>query len=769
MAENTGCSEVCSAITITVIFLILIRTLRKDIAKYNRIDDVEDIIEESGWKLVHGDVFRPPRHTQLFTALFGSGVQLFFMVFIVIFFAMLGTLSPASRGALMNAAIFIYVFMGLFAGYFAGRLYKTLHGPFWKSTAVATGLLFPSIVLVFGLVINTFIWYKGSSAAIPFTTLLALLSLWLGISLPLIYIGFFFGYRKRGFEQPIHTNRIPRAVPDQRVCQNLLLSTLYSGALPFGAVFIEVFFIYNAIWESQFYYLFGFLFIVFIILIICCAQVAIVAAYFQLCNEDYHWWWRTFITSGGAAVYLLGYSFFYFLTKCLKTYVISVLRDRIDVNCACPSYLCSQGGQLTDSEIKDLLPPDIYQRFSAKKLQREIERNVNVTFCPAINCGAVCQIPSLKASLPNGMNPPSKSSGHFLERFTRWYRRRLCNSQEVTHFSPSAKDTNFLADDTLRISNSTCYQSVGDFVNENKERVATPTTERVEQKNLHLDKRALIYQVSPGRPAVRVVCNQCSHEFCARCHLNWHIGVGPYVCEEYTRNGVKGNKNLSMQYYSQQNLLGNFDECMINENTSNHINAHLESDPIVFDQHKSHPVTQNSELMKSLTSLKNPKKNKMRKVSFRRSKRKRRGYLQNHSAIHLSNPDISDNVDVSVLAVGFPPYSPDDWLKRCPACLVPIERIEGCAQMMCRSCKHTFCWYCLTSLDDDFLLQHYDDGACKGKLGHSRASVIGHRVYRNVFRSADVGSLFCSFDICAVTRIYKLLYTIGFNKSNFNC
>ncbi|CAH8666812.1 unnamed protein product [Heterobilharzia americana] len=106
-----------------------------------------------------------------------------------------------------------------------------------------------------------------------------------------------------------------RAVPDQNFCQSLLLTTLYSGALPFGAVFIEVFFIYNAIWESQFYYLFGFLFVVFIILIICCAQVAIVSTYFQLCNEDYHWWWRTFITSGGAAVYLIGYSFFYFGTK----------------------------------------------------------------------------------------------------------------------------------------------------------------------------------------------------------------------------------------------------------------------------------------------------------------------------------------------------------------------------------------------------------------------------------------------------------------------
>ena len=35
--------------------------------------------------------------------------------------------------------------------------------------------------------------------------------------------------------------------------------------------------------------------------------------------------------------------------------------------------------------------------------------------------------------------------------------------------------------------------------------------------------------------------------------------------------------------------------------------------------------------------------------------------------------------------------------------------------------------YCLTSLDDDFLLRHYDSGDCHGKLGHSRASVIWHR------------------------------------------
>jgi len=66
-------------------------------------------------------------------------------------------------------------------------------------------------------------------------------------------------------------------------------------------------------------------------------------------------------------------------------------------------------------------------------------------------------------------------------------------------------------------------------------------------------------------------------------------------------------------------------------------------------------------------------------------------------------------------------------IKRCPMCAVPIERDAGCAQMMCKRCKHVFCWYCLTSLDDDFLLRHYDSGECQGKLGHSRLSVILHR------------------------------------------
>ena len=110
----------------------------------------------------------------------------------------------------------------------------------------------------------------------------------------------------------------------------------------------------QAIWDNQFYYLFGFLFLVFIILILSCAEIAIVMTYLQLCSEvrpaakraaaaawnpgilpkscdapllmtpcfpiplprkDYHWWWRSFIVSGGSAVYVFLYSAFYYTSK----------------------------------------------------------------------------------------------------------------------------------------------------------------------------------------------------------------------------------------------------------------------------------------------------------------------------------------------------------------------------------------------------------------------------------------------------------------------
>ncbi|KAI8538612.1 hypothetical protein RHMOL_Rhmol09G0117700 [Rhododendron molle] len=57
-----------------------VRVLEKDINKCASDKELFDNQEERGWKSIHGDVFRYPKHESLFAAAIGSGNQLFVLV-----------------------------------------------------------------------------------------------------------------------------------------------------------------------------------------------------------------------------------------------------------------------------------------------------------------------------------------------------------------------------------------------------------------------------------------------------------------------------------------------------------------------------------------------------------------------------------------------------------------------------------------------------------------------------------------------------------------
>ncbi|MCJ1408768.1 transmembrane 9 super member 2 [Ptychographa xylographoides] len=207
--------------TIVVVFLIstvnaiLLRALKRDFARYNRLEsfNLEDfsnsgvtedgIQEDSGWKLLHGDVFRPPRNPLLLSIFLGSGAQLLFMSVITMVFAILGFLSPSNRGSLGTAMIILYTILGFVGGYVSARVYKTFDGEAWKRNIVFTPILIPGIVFGTFFLLNLFLWAQASSGAVPFTTMLVLVALWFLISVPLSFVGSWIGFKQAVIKAPI--------------------------------------------------------------------------------------------------------------------------------------------------------------------------------------------------------------------------------------------------------------------------------------------------------------------------------------------------------------------------------------------------------------------------------------------------------------------------------------------------------------------------------------------------------------------------------------
>lgn len=273
-----------------MVAMIMARTLNRDIMKYNEETTAEEQIEETGWKLVHGDVFRPPPRPMLLSVCLGAGMQTLAMTLLVMVFAVLGFLSPANRGALTTAMILLFVFMGYPAGYVSARMYKMFGQKDWKKNTFLTAMLFQGVVFALMFFVNLFVWQSGSSGAIPIGTMFALIVLWFGISFPLSALGAYRGFNREAIANPTRFNHIPRQIPPQPFYMHWLVSSLIGGILPFGAVFIELFFIMSSLWLHQVYYVFGFLLLVLVILILTCAEITMVLCYFQLCSENYHWW-----------------------------------------------------------------------------------------------------------------------------------------------------------------------------------------------------------------------------------------------------------------------------------------------------------------------------------------------------------------------------------------------------------------------------------------------------------------------------------------------
>ncbi|XP_014219614.1 transmembrane 9 superfamily member 3 [Copidosoma floridanum] len=301
-----------------LVSMILMRTLRKDYARYSKdeeMDDMErDLGDEYGWKQVHGDVFRPANHPILFSALIGAGYQITAVVLFVIIFAIVGELYT-ERGSMLSAAILLYAITSPINGYAGGSLYARMGGRVWIKQMLLSAFMLPVLVCGTAFFIN-FIAIYYASRAIPFGSMVAVTCICIFVILPLTLVGTVFGRNLSGTpDAPCRVNAVPRPIPEKKWFMEPMIIIMLGGILPFGSIFIEMYFIFTSFWAYKIYYVYGFMLLVFIILMIVTVCVTIVCTYFLLNAEDYRWQWTSFLAAASTAGYVYLYSFYYFFFK----------------------------------------------------------------------------------------------------------------------------------------------------------------------------------------------------------------------------------------------------------------------------------------------------------------------------------------------------------------------------------------------------------------------------------------------------------------------
>lgn len=316
-----------------LVAMILARTLRRDYARYARegpLEDLEalerDLAEESGWKLVHGDVFRPPKRLGALAAAVGTGAQLAALVLATLGASAAGELF-AERGAIVTAFIVLYALTSFVGGYVSGSFYARQGGRRWIAAWLLTALAFPAACLGIALALDLVAAAYGSLAAVPVSHMLIVLLIWIFLSSPLCLLGTVVG-RHWGAAggaggdpaaPPCRVKRIPSPIPHRPWYLRPWSLAAAGGLLPFGSIFIEMYFVFSSLWNYKVYYVYGFFLLVFVILLLVSALASAVATYFLLNAEDHRWHWTAFGAGASTGLYVFAYAIHYFVAKTKMT------------------------------------------------------------------------------------------------------------------------------------------------------------------------------------------------------------------------------------------------------------------------------------------------------------------------------------------------------------------------------------------------------------------------------------------------------------------
>ena len=109
----------------------------------------------------------------------GNGSQFITLCISIIVMALLGMFNVHRHHSMNSTALLLYAFTSCVAGYISSNFFKKIGGHNWVWNIILTSSLFAIPFFFVWSVVNTVAWIYHSTQALPFTTIILIMLIWL--------------------------------------------------------------------------------------------------------------------------------------------------------------------------------------------------------------------------------------------------------------------------------------------------------------------------------------------------------------------------------------------------------------------------------------------------------------------------------------------------------------------------------------------------------------------------------------------------------------
>ena len=191
----------------------------------------------------------------------GAGSQLIAMFFTVIVAILVAFANTEWRTSIYTVIMVILAIYGFLNGYITSRTLKFFGTTDWNFSAVISSMVLPVFITGAFFLEMCFAYMVNNAARHNFGTVLLRTVGWYLLNSTMCYYGSFRGYVQKKTPLPVAIGKVIRPIPDQPFFMNILIIGPVFGFIQFASMYAEFSYLFDSIFKSHMYSMFGFLMI----------------------------------------------------------------------------------------------------------------------------------------------------------------------------------------------------------------------------------------------------------------------------------------------------------------------------------------------------------------------------------------------------------------------------------------------------------------------------------------------------------------------------